>query len=72
MSEAAFLLQLTDPHFFASYCIQTRYSPFLAAATISTFLASSLTYFMMDAAIDSSPINKHYLDETPEPHCRQP
>jgi hypothetical protein len=30
-----------------------------------------LTYFMMDAAIDSSPINKHYLDETPEPHCRQ-
>src|SRR5262249_7323617 len=47
-------------------------SPFLTAATISTFLASPLTYFMMDAAVGSSPINKHYLDETPEPNHRQP
>jgi len=44
----------------------------LTEAAIRTFLASLMTYFMMDAATGSRPVYEHYLDGTPTPHCPQP
>jgi hypothetical protein len=59
-------LHLLGPHF------HPRIMGILTGAPIRTFLASPMTYFMMDAALGSGAVYEHDLDGTTEPYCPQP
>src|SRR4029079_538337 len=69
MPEAPCPLHLLSPHFHTSIVFKHDMR-ILTEATISTFLASPMTYFMMDAAIGHG--LEHNLNGRPTLHCPQP